>query len=75
MQALTNGGPFFSSEVMELFIYRTAFGASGGGASATRLGYASAAGVLFGVAVMVLAALQLLAMRKLRPSARMGGVR
>lgn len=75
MQALTNGGPFFSSEVMELFIYRTAFGASGTGASATRLGYASAAGVLFGLAVMVLAALQLFAMRKLRPSARMAGAR
>lgn len=72
MQALTNGGPFFSSEVMELFIYRTAFGASGAGASATRLGYASAAGVLFGIAVMILGVVQLIAMRKLRPSARMG---
>src|SRR5262249_52100222 len=45
MQALTNGGPVFSPEVMELFISRMAFGASGS-AAAQRLGYASAAGVL-----------------------------
>jgi multiple sugar transport system permease protein len=68
MQALTNGGPFFSSEVMELYIYRMAFGASGS-ASATRLGYASAAGVLFGVAVMLLAGIQALALRKMRTGA------
>jgi multiple sugar transport system permease protein len=68
MQALTNGGPFFSSEVMELYIYRMAFGATGS-ASATRLGYASAAGVLFGVAVMLLAGIQALALRKMRTGA------
>lgn len=67
MQALTNGGPFFSSEVMELYIYRMAFGAVGS-ASATRLGYASAAGVLFGVAVMVLALIQMVAVRRMRAS-------
>jgi len=74
MQALTNGGPFFSSEVMELYIYRMAFGASGS-ASAQRLGYASAAGVLFGVAVMLIAGAQALALRRLRVGGaeRIGG--
>lgn len=41
LQSLTGGGPFYSSEVMELYIYRMAFGTEGG-SSAQRLGYASA---------------------------------
>lgn len=69
VQTMTGGGPFFSSEVMEVYIYRTAFGASGGGVP--RLGYASAAAVFFGIAVMVLALLQGLAGRRWR-TARQG---
>lgn len=65
MQSLTNGGPFFSSEVMELYIYRTAFGAAGS-TSSTRLGYASAAGVLFGVAVFLIALIQVVVVRRMR---------
>jgi multiple sugar transport system permease protein len=68
MQALTNGGPFFSSEMMELYIYRMAFGT----ASTQRLGYASAAGVIFGVAVMVIAVIQILALRRLRSNSSSG---
>lgn len=67
MQALTNGGPFYSSEVMELYIYRMAFGAAGS-TSQTRLGYASAAGVLFGLVIMLLALAQVLVVRRLRRS-------
>lgn len=67
LQALTHGGPYFASETMELYIYRTAFGAStGGGYTQTRLGYASAAGVLFGVLMMVLAGAQILSVRRMR---------
>lgn len=67
LQALTHGGPYFASETMELYIYRTAFGAStGGGYTVTRLGYASAAGVLFGVLMMVLAGAQIFSVRRLR---------
>ena len=62
---MTGGGPFYSSEVMEVYIYRTAFGTSGGG-SVPRLGYASAAGVFFGLAVMVVTLLQGLAVRGMR---------
>ncbi len=65
VQTMTGGGPFYSSEVMEVYIYRTAFGTSGGG-SVPRLGYASAAGVFFGLAVMVVTLLQGLAVRGMR---------
>ena len=43
VQTMTGGGPFYSSEVMEVYIYRTAFG-TGGGGSVPRLGYASGGG-------------------------------
>ena len=65
VQTMTAGGPFYSSEVMEVYIYRTAFG-TGGGGSVPRLGYASAAGVFFGLAVMVVTILQGLAVRGMR---------
>jgi len=50
---LTGGGPAFTTEVIEIFIYRQAFGAT-----IPRLGYASAAAVFFGLATMVLALIQ-----------------
>lgn len=56
VQTMTQGGPYFATEVMEVFIYRTAFSVLGGGVP--RLGLASAAGVFFGVAVMIIALLQ-----------------
>jgi multiple sugar transport system permease protein len=68
IQATTQGGPFFASEVMEVFIFRTAFAPSGG--VAPQLGYASAAGVLFGLAIMVLTILQIIAVRRVRGKAR-----
>jgi multiple sugar transport system permease protein len=64
IQTMTGGGPFFATEVMEVYIYRTAFGGEGMGAS--RLGYASAAGVWFGVCVMVIALVQGAAARRVR---------
>lgn len=71
LQALTHGGPFFATETMELYIYRMAFGAStGGSASTVRLGYASAAGVLFGLLIVLLAIAQIVAVRRLRPGSR-----
>lgn len=66
-QTLTGGGPYFASEMMELFIFRMAFGTSdAGGTAIQRLGYASAAGVLFGVALMIFGISQTLMLRKLR---------
>lgn len=73
LQALTNGGPVFSTETMELYIFRTAFGQSSSAAvNVTRLGYASAAGVLFGILVMLIAIAQVIAVRKLRSSRKVG---
>ncbi|MFI7455354.1 carbohydrate ABC transporter permease [Nonomuraea sp. NPDC049714] len=58
---MTNGGPFYSTEVIEVYIYRLAFAAT-----VPRLGYASAAAVLFGLFVCLVGMLQLLAVRATR---------
>jgi len=63
VQTMTGGGPFFASEVMEVYIYRTAFGASNS-VTLPRLGYASAAAVFFGIAVMVITVLQAIVSRR-----------
>ncbi len=63
MQTLTAGGPSFSSEVIEIFIFRTAFEAT-----VPELGYASAAAVLFGVLTMVIAVVQAVGVRWARRS-------
>jgi ABC-type sugar transport system permease subunit len=54
VQTMTGGGPFFASEVMEVYIYRNAFGEGG----IPRLGYASAAALFFGITVLGLSLLQ-----------------
>lgn len=54
VQTMTGGGPFFASEVMEVYIYRNAFGESG----IPRLGYASAAALFFGITVLGLSLMQ-----------------
>jgi len=64
IQSMTQGGPFFASEVMEVYIFRNAFASVGG--AVPRLGYASAAGVFFGLAIMALTVLQIAAARYLR---------
>jgi multiple sugar transport system permease protein len=66
VQTMTGGGPFFATEVMEVYIYRTAFGSDMGGIGVPRLGYASAAGVVFGVSIMVIALLQAWGIRNMR---------
>ncbi|MGI8483110.1 MAG: carbohydrate ABC transporter permease [Thermomicrobiales bacterium] len=63
IQAATNGGPFFATETMELFIYRNAFGANTGSFTEPRLGYASAAGIIFGVCIMAISLLLIMARR------------
>jgi len=63
VQTMTGGGPYFATEVIEVYIYRTAFSVLGGGVP--QLGLASAAGVFFGVTVMIIALLQVGATRRL----------
>ncbi len=72
VQTMTGGGPFFASEVMEVYVYRTAFGTGG----IPRLGYASAVGVFFGLATLGIAILQGVGLRRANAQRRelmMGG--
>ncbi len=74
VQTMTGGGPFFASEVMEVYIYRTAFGTGG----IPRLGYASAVGVFFGLATLIIAIIQGVGLRRANAQRRelmMGGDR
>jgi multiple sugar transport system permease protein len=63
VQATTGGGPYFSTEVIETYIYQTAFAANDTG-GVPRLGYASAAGCFFGIATLLIALIQAWAVRK-----------
>jgi multiple sugar transport system permease protein len=68
MQTMTGGGPYFGTEVIEIYIYRWAFAAS-----IPQLGFASAAAVLFGLFVMVFGFFQLWAVyagRRMRAETR-----
>ncbi|MFX4274039.1 carbohydrate ABC transporter permease [Propionibacteriaceae bacterium Y1685] len=61
MLTMTHGGPFYATQVMEIYIYEAAF-ATG----IPRLGLASAAAVLFGLFVCALGLLQLIGIRAAR---------
>ncbi|MGI8456547.1 MAG: carbohydrate ABC transporter permease [Propionibacteriaceae bacterium] len=65
MFTLTAGGPYFHTEIIEIYIYRWAFATS-----IPQLGHASAAAVVFGLLVAVVGAVQLWAVygsrRKMR---------
>ncbi|GAA3130180.1 multiple sugar transport system permease protein [Kribbella aluminosa] len=63
VQSMTAGGPFFSTQVIEVYIYQTAFAAGETGGQ-PRLGYASAAGCFFGVVTLVIAVFQLYAVKR-----------
>lgn len=65
MLTMTGGGPFYSTEVIDIFIYRQAFASA-----VPRLGYASAAAVVFGLATLGLALIQILAVSYARRSRR-----
>ncbi len=53
IQTLTGGGPFFATDVIATFVYRTAFTSDMG---LPRFGYASAAATLFGIVVIIIGA-------------------
>ena len=58
---MTGGGPFFSSEVVNGYIYRYAFGSGGLGGSSSQpnIGFASAAGFLMSILVLAITLVQL----------------
>ncbi|NED99565.1 carbohydrate ABC transporter permease [Phytoactinopolyspora halotolerans] len=58
MLTLTNGGPYYATEVVEIYIYRWAFSAT-----IPQLGYASAAAVIFGLFVCIVGLFQLYGVR------------
>lgn len=65
VQTMTEGGPFFSTDVAATFVYRTAYSSTIG---MPRLGYASAAAMMFGLLVvsigMILAGLRKIVNKK-----------
>jgi ABC-type sugar transport system permease subunit len=61
VKTFTNGGPYFGTDVVPLYIYRNAFEIDGG---LPRMGYASAAGIIYGIATMVISIILGLLVRK-----------
>ncbi|KRE72892.1 ABC transporter permease [Paenibacillus sp. Soil750] len=55
IKTMTNGGPFFATDVVSTYIYRYAFSSEMG---LPQLGYASAAGLFFAVTISILAIIQ-----------------
>lgn len=66
MLTMTGGGPYYSTEVIEIYIYRWAFTTS-----TPQLGFASAAAVLLGLVLLLVGLVQLLGIRAARR--RVGG--
>jgi ABC-type sugar transport system permease subunit len=50
VKAMTDGGPAFKTDMVDVYIYRYAFSGKG----EARVGFASAAGVLYGIVVMII---------------------
>lgn len=63
VKTMTDGGPFFATDVVSTYIYRYAFSSELG---LPRLGYASAAGMLFAFTIVLVAVLQRLVGRVLQ---------
>ncbi len=63
IQTMTGGGPFFKTDVVSTYIYRYAFSSEMG---LPRLGYASAAGILFGITIILIALVQYVLTNRLK---------
>ncbi|MDT0214973.1 sugar ABC transporter permease [Rothia sp. ARF10] len=67
MLTMTGGGPYYSTEVIEIYIYRWAFAAT-----IPQLGFASAAAVVLGLVLLLVGVGQLLGIRAARRMAGAG---
>jgi len=54
IKTMTNGGPFFATDMVATYIYRFAFSSEVG---VPRIGYATSAGIFFGVTIIIVGAL------------------
>jgi multiple sugar transport system permease protein len=61
MLTLTGGGPFYATEVIDIYVYRQAFTSN-----VPRLGYASAAAIFFGFSFIIIAVAQIILIRQIR---------
>ncbi len=66
VQVLTQGGPYFATEVVNTYIYHQAFGNGGINYTDPNIGFASAASFFYGIILMLLAGLQVLIFRYAR---------
>lgn len=62
IKTMTDGGPFFASDVVMTYIYRYAFSSEMG---VPQLGYASAAAIFYGAVLIVIGAMQTVGLRRL----------
>jgi multiple sugar transport system permease protein len=62
VKTLTDGGPFFATDVVSTYIYRYAFSSEMG---LPRLGYASAAGIFFAFSIVIIAIVQQIVQKSL----------
>jgi ABC-type sugar transport system permease subunit len=65
VQVLTSGGPYFSTEVVNTYIYHLAFGGSNANAVQPDIGLASAASFIYGLLLIVFSIVQVLVLRSL----------
>jgi raffinose/stachyose/melibiose transport system permease protein len=65
VKTMTEGGPVKSTDVIDTYIYRYAFETTE--YSSTRYGFASAAGIVFSMAVFLIVLVQAAVMKKVRP--------
>lgn len=63
IKTMTDGGPFFATDVVSTYIYRYAFSSELG---LPRLGYASAAGMFFAFTIVVIALVQSMISRRFK---------
>lgn len=65
VKTMTEGGPVKSTDVIDTYIYRYAFETTEN--SNSRYGFASAAGIVFSLAVFIIVIIQAVAVKKLKP--------